>query len=156
MTMLRRLFSRVAASNRGSVTIETAIVAPVLVLMALGGFDVSEIIARQTELDSAAAEGAAIVRAKAPSTTADLNTIRDIIKTSIDRNNTDPYDTVTVTQIYRCGTTATYVTANNCATGDKVSTYVKVVITDKYKPVWTNFGVGHLQNYNVNRVVQIS
>ena len=156
MTILHRLCPRVASSCGGSVTIETAIVAPVPVLMALGGFDVSEIVARQTELDSAAAEGAAIVRAKAPANTADLNTIRDIIKTSIDRNNTDPYDAVTVTQIYRCATTASYVTTNNCASGDKVSTYVKVVITDKYKPIWTNFGVGGLQNYNVNRVVQVS
>lgn len=143
-------------SERGAVAIETAIVAPVLVLMALGSFDASQLIARQTELDSAAAEAASIVRAKAPATTADLNTIRDIIKTSIDPNNTDPYDSVTVTQIYRCGTNASYTSTNNCGSGVQVSTYVKLQITDIYSPQWTKFGVGGNVSYAVNRVVQVS
>jgi len=154
--MLERTFLRLLTCERGAVAIETAIVAPMLVLMALGGFDTSQLIARQTELDSAAAEAASIVRAKAPSTTADLNTIRDIVKTSIDPNNTDPHDVVTVTQIYRCGTAASYTTTNNCASGVKVSTYVKLQITDVYSPQWTKFGIGSNVNYAVNRVVQVS
>ncbi|MCB2056947.1 MAG: pilus assembly protein, partial [Novosphingobium sp.] len=36
--------------------VETAIVAPVLVLMSMGAFQVSQVVARQTELQGAAAE----------------------------------------------------------------------------------------------------
>jgi Flp pilus assembly protein TadG len=151
-----RLLRNLAASTLGTVTIETAIVAPVLVLLAVGGFDTSEVVARQTELDSAVAEAAAIVRAKAPATSADLNAIRDVLKTSIDPHNSDPHDTVTVTNVYRCGTAASYVTTDNCASGVKVSTYVKLRVTDTYSPTWTNFGVGSDINYTVDRMVQVS
>jgi Flp pilus assembly protein TadG len=149
-------FRRLAPAQDGAVTIETAIVAPLLVLLALGGFDASEVVARQTELDSAAAEGAAIVRAKAPATAADRDAIRNVIKTSIDPNNTDPHETVTVSEIYRCGTAASYVTSQSCGSGVKVSTYIKLEISDTYSPAWTNFGVGDDVHYTVNRIVQVS
>ena len=55
--------ARIRRNEDGSMAIETAFVAPILLVLALGGFEVSSMVARQTELQSAAAEAAAVVRA---------------------------------------------------------------------------------------------
>ena len=59
MRSILSLFGRLRRDATGAMAIETAIVAPVLVLMAFGSFQVSSMVARQTELQSAAAEAAA-------------------------------------------------------------------------------------------------
>lgn len=153
---MRGAFTRLRGDARGSITIETAIVAPVLVLLGLGSFDVSEMVSRQSDLQSAAAEAEAIVQAAVPTDSAARDKVRDILKASIDPDNTNPNDTETVTEIYRCGTGAYQAALPTCATGTKLSTYIKIVLTNSYKPNWTSFGVGHTITYNVVRMVQIS
>ena len=74
-----RALALLVRDDRGSMAIETAFVAPVLLLLSLGGFEVSQMVAGQTELQSAAAEAAAVVRAVAPETTGERNTVRSII-----------------------------------------------------------------------------
>lgn len=133
--------------------IETAIVAPVLLLLALGGFESSRVVARQTELQTAAAEAAAIVRASPPATTEHRTTIRDVVKTSLGLTDAD----VTITEKYRCGAAAAIVTdKTTCGTSDAVAIYIEVVITDSYVPIWTSFGIGSTVNYRVDRLVFIS
>ena len=124
--------------------------------MAIGGFQASAMVARQSELDSAAAEAAAIVRASPPTDAAGRETIRGIVATSIDPNNTDANDSVAVTEIYRCGTDAYVDVKPTCATGQAMSTYVKLVITDKYVPLWVSFGISSPVNFTVQRTVQVS
>ena len=133
-------------------TIEVAIVAPVLLLLSLGGFDASSMVARQTELQSAAAEAAAIVQAAPPTDEAGRNTVRDVLKVSTGLADGQ----VSVVEIYRCGTNTAYETTNNCSTGQHVSKFIQATLTDTYSPVWTNFGIGEPVNYNVIRTVQIS
>ena len=130
--------------------LETALVAPVLMALAVGGFDASQLVARQTELQSAAAEAAAIVRATAPETSAERTTIGNIVATStgVARAN------VTVAEIYRCGTATDYVTTDTCGAGPK-STYIRVTIVDEKTPLWATFGIGGPVAYNVSRTVQI-
>ena len=50
-----RTLHRLARDERGAMLIETAIVAPTLVLMSLGAYQISGVVARQSELQSAAA-----------------------------------------------------------------------------------------------------
>lgn len=147
-------FSRSLAQDaRGAMVIETAIVAPVLLLLALGGFESSRIVARQTELQTAAAEAAAIVRASPPTTEAHRTTVRDVVKTSLGLQDAN----VTVTEKYRCGDAEAIVTdKTTCGADDAVATYIEVVITDSYVPVWTSFGVGSTVDYRVDRMVFIS
>lgn len=141
---------------RGTITIEVAIVAPVLILLGLGSFDVSQMVSRQSDLQSAAAEAEAIVQAAPPTDSAARGKIRDILKTSIDPDDSNPNDTETVTEIYRCGGGA-YVTAKpTCATGVKLSTYIRLELANTYTPSWTAFGVGQAIDYDVVRMVQIS
>ena len=150
--MIRR-WNSVWRDVRGVVALETAIITPVLALMAIGAYQVSALVARQQELQSGAAEAAAIAFAKSPTTAADRTVLRDIIKTSL--NLTD--EQVTVSNLFRCGTLETYATdLTACGPEEIVSTYIHITITDTYVPQWTAFGVGGPINFNVTRTVQIS
>ena len=143
--------ARIRQNDDGSMAIETAFVAPILLVLALGGFEISSMVARQTELQTAAAEAAAVVRAIIPETAAQRTTVRDILKTSTGLTN----EQVVVTQVYRCGTAANYVnTADTCGSATQYK-FIRVNLRDTYTPVWTKFGVTSGYNYNITRTVQI-
>lgn len=157
-------FCRISRDDRGSMAIETAFVAPVLLMLALGGFEVSQMVSRQTELQSAAAEAAAVVRAAAPENLSERNTVRDIVATSL-CGNSDPSVvegaatcgtvSVSVSPVYRCGTSTTYTsTAGTCGTAAEYS-FIQVDIADSYVPIWVNYGIGSGFDYFVSRTVQI-
>jgi Flp pilus assembly protein TadG len=150
------LLRRLACCAAGSMAVETAIIAPVLGLLGLGGFQVSSMVARQSELDGAMAEAAAVVRTSPPVDAAGRETIRAIVQTSIDPNNTNPNDVVAISEIYRCATDDYVTVKATCATGKALSTYVKLVITDEYDPIWTSFGVAGPVQFRVERKIQVS
>lgn len=146
-----RALALLVRDDRGSMAIETAFVAPVLLLLSLGGFEVSQMVAGQTELQSAAAEAAAVVRAVAPETTGERNTVRSIIANSTGLTTTQ----VSVREVYRCGTNSQYTdNADNCGSGT-TNTFIRVRLNDTYTPIWANYGVGSGFNYHVVRFVQI-
>ncbi|RIV88798.1 TadE/TadG family type IV pilus assembly protein [Aurantiacibacter zhengii] len=154
MNALARPFRRMSCIGRdetGSMAIEMAFVAPVLLIMALGGFEVATMVARQTDLQSAAAEAASIVRAVIPETEAQRTTVRDVLATSSGLTT----DQITVTEIYRCGTTTDYVTVADSCGGGVQYKFIRVDLTDSYAPIWTKWGVGEGFTYNVSRTVQI-
>ncbi|GAA5057854.1 hypothetical protein GCM10023208_23770 [Erythrobacter westpacificensis] len=155
--MMRALASRLhrlsclRADERGSMAIETAFVAPVLLILALGGFEVATMVSRQTDLQSGAAEAASVVRAVIPETAEARTTVRDIVANSTGLTT----DQITVTEIYRCGTSADYVTIpDSCGSGVEYK-FIQVDLTDTYAPIWTKWGVGQGFTYNVSRTVQI-
>jgi len=148
---LSRLFARLRDDRRGSMVIETAIVTPVLVLLSLGSYQVSMMVSKQSELDSAAAEGAAIALATPPDTTAKRTALHDILVTSTGL----PSGNVTVTAAYRCNAAAAYVTAA-CSSGQVSANYVKIYLTTSYTPTWTEYGIGSPITYRVTRYVQYS
>jgi Flp pilus assembly protein TadG len=158
MSCIPTLLARLRADTGGAMIIETAVVAPVLVLMSLGAFQISSLVARQSELDSAAAEGAAIAIASPPTTSAKKTTLQQVIATSLApaapaTNNV----VVTITDAYRCNSSTAYVTTSTtCPSGGVISNYVRIVITDSYTPIWTEFGVGSAISYRVSRYVQYS
>jgi len=76
-----------------------------------------------------------------------------VIKASTGLDN----DHVTVFRLRRCGTDADYVVwEDSCATGEDVSTFLYIYITDTYTPEWVNFGIGEPLTYRIQRTVQIS
>lgn len=144
---------RFVRDRAGSTVIETAIIAPVLVTMALGGYDVSRMIARQHDLQNAAGDTEAIVMAAAQGTATDSNTIKSVLMNTLGLSSSQ----VTVSQVYRCGSVTTLVTDSSlCSIGVAVVTYVQVSFRDTYTPLWTKFGVGSPLNYQVVRTVQVS
>ncbi|WP_340587645.1 TadE/TadG family type IV pilus assembly protein [Erythrobacter alti] len=151
--MMRQLasFARLRCNEDGSMAIETAFVAPILLVLALGGFEVSSMVARQTELQTAAAEAATVVRATIPETVEQQNTVRDILVTSTGLTA----EQVTITPIYRCGTAQDYVTVADSCGSDAEYKFIRVDLRDTYAPVWTKFGVTSGFDFNIRRTVQI-
>ena len=159
MMALRSTMRRLRRDADGTMAIETAIVAPILLVLALGGVDAGAMVARQSELQSAAAEALNIVQAAPPKNPAQRTTVENILKvsTGIDSPADVAGQDVDVSETFRCGTDTTLVDAEtDCDGGDAVSAYIQITLTDTYTPTWTKFGVGSPVNYNVVRTVQIS
>lgn len=151
MTMLRSL-RHLLAESRGTMAIETAIAAPVLLVMSLGAFEGSRMVARQSELQSAAAEAAAIIMAKSPTTQAQIDTIEDVIEASSGLADAK----VTLSLRYRCGIDDEYVDDGTTCGADDVSTFIRIQMADTYVPEFSGFGLGDGFNYNIERLVQVS
>lgn len=157
-------FCRIGRDDRGSMAIETAFVAPVLLLLALGGFEVSQMVSRQTELQSAAAEAAAVVRASIPETWEERRAVRDIVATSLCNGAAiqaaDGWAScgnvaVRVFRVSRCGTSSTYTYYfDSCGTETEYD-FIRLEISDRYDPIWAQWGVGSGFDYYVNRTIQI-
>ena len=146
--------ARLRTDTAGSVVVETAIVAPVLVTLGLGAFDVSRMIARQSELQAGSTDVEGIVLAVAgTATTTNVSTIKSVLMNSLSLSA----DKVTVVKMYRCSVQNDLVASNcSCGSTDVLSTYVQVTLTDSYNPMWTRFGVGSALNYRLVRTVQVS
>ena len=152
--MIRGL-SRLLGSERGAVVIETAIVAPVLALLGLGAFQVSQAVARQHELQTGADDAAAMALAGWKNGDAQRTALKSILEQTL--STPDDNLVVTVNQKYRCGLTVAYVDdKTSCAAGTVVTTYLRIVLTDTYTPDWVKFGMGTPLNYNVTRTVVLS
>jgi Flp pilus assembly protein TadG len=137
--------------ERGAMLIETAIVAPVLILLSMGAFQVSQVIARQTELQGAAAEASAIAQAAPPETTDQRAVLKSIIVASTGLAD----DKVTVSERFRCGSATAYVNAYSDCVDVKVASYVLIELNDTYTPAWTQWGFGEPLNFNVDRYVMV-
>ena len=144
------LLARLRRDQRGGMAIETAIIAPVLVLMSLGSYQVSGMVSRQTELESAASEGVAIALASSPDTAAKRTTIQQVLMTSTGLAAAN----VTVSEVYRCNSAAAYITDRTTCTTGVISTFTRIHLTDTYTPAWTRFGVGSPITYRVTRYAQ--
>ena len=139
--------------DRGVTVIETAIIAPVLICLALGGFDVSSMVARQHELQNGAGDAEQIVLAAASGTATDTTTIKSVLANTLGIPNDAAH--IAVDKLYRCGTATTLVSAV-CSSGSYESTYIQVTFHDTYTPLWAQFGIGSPVNYTVQRLVQVS
>lgn len=146
-----RLWARIRSDERGSMAIETAFVAPVLLIMALGGFEVATMVSRQTDLQSGAAEAASIVRAVIPETQEDIDTVIGILASSTGLTT----DQIKIETVYRCGTATDYVTTVDSCGSDTEYKFIQIDLTDQYDPIWTKWGVSEGFTYNVSRTVQI-
>lgn len=152
---VRSFLSRLRRDRDGMMAVETAIVATTVALLSLGAFQVSSFVARQNEMQGAVADAAAIALAAKPDSTQKLATIKSIIMTSTGL----PAEKVSVTYLYGCGnTTNTSVDPEFCNNHDEERrwTYVRIVLTDTYSPMWSKMGLGSGVALRVDRLVQIS
>ena len=150
------LFARLR-DERGSMAIETALIAPLLALMALGVFEASSIVSREQQLQSAANEASEIILAAAAGTGVGNVDLELIIETSLDLDA----GVLTITDRYRCGTGTTLSStlpspSTGCAASEQIYSYVQLTLTDTYTPMWTKFGIASPVQYNIVRTVQVS
>lgn len=148
---IARLLARLRADRAGSALIETAVIAPTLIVMSIGGFEVSSMIARQSELQSTAEQATEISLATSPDNAGELNEIEDILEDTAGLSDAR----VTVKFQYRCATGA-MLDAQPACTEEALSTYIWIRMTDEYQPVWTQWGFGEAIEYEVTRTVQLS
>ena len=156
--MTLRHLRRLCRASDGSMAIETGIVASALTLLSLGSFQISSLVARQSELEGAAAEAGAIALAAKPDTNDKLNTIETILMNSTGL----PNNKVSVSYRWRCGDEGT-MTSNreSCSWDgddddpDRRWKFVRIQLNDTYTPVWRRFGLGSAVNIQVDRTVQI-
>lgn len=151
MTRLAAL-TRLGRDTEGAMAIETGIVASALALMSLGSFQVSSMVARQSELQGAAAEAAAIALAAKPDTTEKLNTVKSIMQTSTGLSSSN----ISVSYRYKCGTDNDLErSTNDCDSDERTWKFVRIRLSDTYTPLWRRFGIGSNVNLRVVRLVQI-
>ena len=136
----------------GTMAIETALIAPLLATMSLGVFEVSNIISREQQLQSAASEASEIILAAAGGSGVSSTDLKSIIVASLNLQDNQ----LTITPKYRCGIDTTLVSVIPTCTGQQIYSYVELTMTDTYTPVWTHFGVGSPVNYKIVRTVQVS
>lgn len=147
-----RALLSVLRDRRGTMAIETAVVAPMLIVMALGTFEVGSMVSRQQELQSAASEAEAIILAAAAGTGTESDDIEAVIEDSLGLDT----DQVTLEQRFRCNdATSLSLDATGCDEDEPVFQYVLLEITDQYVPMYSSFGVGSTINYNVERTIQV-
>lgn len=149
---LRTTISALRHDATGTTVIETAIMAPVLLVMALGTFDVSQMVAHQHHLQAGASDVESIILAVASGTATDAQSIKSAVVNSLGIGASK----VTIALVYRCNFQSTLQTSSSCGEGQTKATYVRATITDTYSPTWTEFGVGGDLNYRVVRTVQVS
>ncbi len=150
---MKRLFSRLLRDKRGTSLIETALVTPIMLVLSLGSFQVSEVVARQHELDTGADQATALVQAGWTNPTQQAAALKAMLQASLGLSASQ----IVIASKYRCGITATYVdVAGSCAVGTIQATILQIRLTDRYTPTWTDFGVGSPIDLSVQRMVQVS
>ena len=160
-----RILRRFHRDQAGSTLIETAFVAPALIAMTLGGVEVSAMVARQTEMQSVAANGMEIILAAAPENDADVErTISELKEYLAEAGDLTVVETgaqieagqVSVYKRWRCGNNSTRQATEGCANASQTeSAFLVIYMKDTYSPIWTNYGIGQNLTFEVKRSIQI-
>ncbi|ANY20685.1 TadE-like protein [Tsuneonella dongtanensis] len=145
------LLKMLARCSRGTAVIETAFVAPILAVMAVGIFEMGTMVQKQQELQSAASEAEAIILAAAAGTGVTSTKLKSMLSTSTGI----PLDKITLDARYRCGNNTNLRTDNACPTGQRAYEFVQATFRATYTPTWTEFGFGNSFNYVVVRTIQV-
>jgi Flp pilus assembly protein TadG len=150
---MMRITHALLRDTRGSSAIETAFVAPILILMSLGSYQASEVVARQHELDTGADQATALVLAGWSDTVEQRAALQQVVQESLGVTG----EQIELETKYRCGTATAYVdSSETCAEDAIVATFLRLELTDTYTPTWTQFGIGSAINLSVERMVQLS
>jgi Flp pilus assembly protein TadG len=153
--------TRLTKDTRGVALIEFAFMTPIVASLCLGAFDVAMLVARQTELQEAAAEAATIAMAMdsfaTDDTEADDRLVRRGKVEAVARQASGlPDHNVSVVEKVRCGNSATLQSNQaTCASGVEESRLLTIDLQDTYTPLWTSFGVGEPIDLHLTRTVQI-
>ena len=161
MTRLSRALRRLVRNRAGSMAIETALVAPMLVLLSIGGFETSRMVMRQHELQSGVSEAEALALAANMGAETQTGNLAAMLQQSLDLTAQQ----VSVSKKYRCRwNTALITDKTTCSSydedegdfDDKISEYLILRIEDSYSPIWNKLGILGPVNYVVERRVQLS
>ncbi|MCT2558663.1 pilus assembly protein [Tsuneonella sp. YG55] len=149
---MRRALGQALACTRGTAVIETALIAPVLAVMAVGTFEAGTMVQKQQELQSAASEAEAIILAAAAGSGVDSTKLKEMLATSTGL----PRDNITLAAKFRCNNSDGFVnSASSCGSGQRAYQFVQATFKAQYTPTWTKFGLGSAFTYTVTRTIQV-
>lgn len=144
--------NRLVRCARGTAVIETALIAPVLAVMAVGIFEGGTMVQKQQELQSAASEAEAIILAAAAGSGTNETKIKDLLSASTGI----PKEKITLTPKIRCGNNATMVAlGSSCPSGQRAYQFIVARFQASYTPTWASFGLGSAFDYSVTRTIQV-
>jgi hypothetical protein len=147
----KSLLAHLSGDCSGTALIETAIVAPTLLLMCVGGFEIATMVEKQSRLQSTAELATEIVMVSNPDTELERLAVESELSGSLASSGT-----IEVTFRYRCGANALSETPPSGCEEEELATYLHIALTDWYEPVWTQWGIGSAFEYDVQRTVQVS
>ena len=128
--MLRKLLSRLRRNERGAVLIELALVAPMLAMLTIGMIDLSNAFGSKLALEQAAHRAIE----KIMNTTAD-STVEATLQEEAAEQADVSTSNVTVQFRRECDGTETQ--ADECATGQVMSQWISVEVSDTYEPMFS-------------------
>lgn len=164
--------------DHGTSVVEISLIAPLLLTMSIGAFDLSQLVGRRTQLQEVTAEVSFIAMAAIANNNdeaelelngnagsnpnnggnsennnkTDLDDVRTIAAASAGID----VDQVTLTRKEKCGTNGALLTGTAaCNAGEEKSTFIEIAINDTFTPNWANFGVGDAVPIQVVRLVQV-
>lgn len=149
--MIKSMKKRFRKDEEGAVVIETAIVVPVLLLMALGGIDYGTMLARQVELQNAMAEASQIALAAAPTDAAARQAVKEVLQTSTGLTT----DQVSITEQYRCSTDTAYVADSDLCGTSPYARFIRIEIVEEYTSTWSTISGAEPLTFNFVRMVQV-
>ena len=150
--MNMRVITKLKRDDEGAMVIESAFVLPILILLGLGGFEVSQMVAQSTEAQTALAEATAVTLATTPDTQDEIDTIEDIVEKSTGLAD----DSVKFAKKFRCGTDADLVLdESSCTTGTIVAEFLEISVSQTYTPIWKRIGIGKDVQMGKTQLVQI-
>src|SRR5688572_7002108 len=120
MSRVACLMRRLASSRDGTALIETAVLAPVIIMMAVGTFEASAMVARQSELQSTAEQATEIALAVVPDTADELAELKSILMES---SGLSPH-LIDIRLKYRCGSETTLSETLPSCSEESLNTYV--------------------------------
>lgn len=146
------LLSHLLRDNAGTMIIETAIVAPVLAVMAIGVVEVGTMVSKQQELQSGANEAEAIILAASAGSGVDSAKLKNMLSASTGVSA----ENISLVDKYRCGNDSVFVSsASSCPAGQRAYQFVQATFSGSYTPVWAQFGFAQPFTYTVTRTVQV-
>lgn len=137
--------ARVRMDERGTAAIELAFTLPILLLLSVGAFDVSMLIAKQIDYQQAAAEVASLALARPPQ--ADTAYLKTAVATAAGLDESK----VTITTSLKCNGVASN---SSCTVGQEQARFVTLTMQGQYVPVWTHFGIDHTIDMTVTRTIR--
>ena len=147
-----RALANLIGCTRGTAVIETALIAPVLAIMAIGTFEAGTMVQKQQELQSAASEAEAIILAAAAGSGVSSTQLKDLLSASTGLPKTN----ITLAAKFRCNNSDSLVnSASTCGSGQRAYEFVQATFTSRYTPTWAQFGLGSAFDYTVTRTIQV-
>lgn len=131
----------------GVAAIEFCLVLPMLLLMTVGAYDVSRLIAARMDYQQALSEAAGLAMAQPPQDT------NDTLINAVAAAASVPATSVTVTRETRCNNVP--VTTAACPNpSDERSRFFSITVRGSFRPMWTHFAIKTTVPITINRTIR--